>query len=260
MPRKFLRPPHAKRAQPERRYRLPSCNRSTAIRAFDVLAVLAAISSVVVFGVLRGETHPWVSAARDALATISVAMAAAVERATAAAAPPAAVGRANDRTDDGGAPLASTHAQTQLVRAARMGSVAGIERALAGPNPSVNELFGETTAMNIALAGWHSAVEAGAAKRYDGYARTVELLIEKGADLALMCPLVDAAHFRNQRAFDLIVAASSTATLRACLSEADAFGDTVLHVVARSPAAGECICLWLCLFSSFFRRSSFFCL
>jgi ankyrin repeat protein len=204
-----------------------------------VFAVLAAISAVVVFGVLRGETHPWVSAATDAL----VAMAAAVERATATAMPQpaAAVARAGDYAAGGGAPPASAHAPTPLMRAARMGSVVGVERALAAtPKPSVNELFGDSqqTAVNIALAGWHGAVGEGAAKRYDGYGRTVELLIENGADLALMCPLVDAVHYRNQRAFDLIVAASSAATLRACLSEADAFGDTVLHLVAKSPAAG----------------------
>ena len=204
-----------------------------------MFAIIAAVVAVVAFGVLRGEAHPWARSARAALSKVTEAALSSFSSSDSASLP------AQSSPEDF-EPLESSSASTLarptlLMRAARGGDAAAVERHLHAQGSSsfdVNAMLGESTAMNFALAGWHNAAGSGASERYDGYSRVVSLLVAAGADLTTMCPLVDAVHYRNAQAFEILANASSADALRTCLRERDVYGETVLHLAAKSPAAG----------------------
>ena len=74
-------------------------------------------------------------------------------------------------------------------------------------------------------------------ERYGKHQETMTALAP-AANLTRWCPLVDAVHYRLSSATRVLLAASSAATLRQCLTEADAYGQTVLHAAAGAKASG----------------------
>lgn len=113
----------------------------------------------------------------------------------------------------------------------------------------------DSTVAQTLLQSWHSQTERNpvAASVHAQYNRTFHLLIQCGlVDLQHNCPLVDAVHYRNSEAVKAIISAVRAAVLHHdapvsgfsptalayCLTERDMFGQTVLHVAAKSKASG----------------------
>ena len=74
-------------------------------------------------------------------------------------------------------------------------------------------------------------------ERYGKHQETMTALAP-AANLTRWCPLVDAVHYRLSSATRVLLAASSAATLQRCLTEVDAYGQTVLHAAAGAKASG----------------------
>ena len=114
------------------------------------------------------------------------------------------------------------------------------------------------TALHFALQGAHDAAVRAAGfgassaqadeaeRKLKQYADIIRrLAAHPGFDASLGCPIVDALHYRNLQAAEIILHSMSSAQAAFCLTIADAYGQTALHVVAKSKASG---------FASFFLR------
>ena len=75
------------------------------------------------------------------------------------------------------------------------------------------------------------------AKDFNVY-KTILKRIAKHIDASEYCPIVDAIHYRFHTSVNILLAAMSSEQISDCLQERDINGDTVLHVVSKSKAAG----------------------
>lgn len=122
----------------------------------------------------------------------------------------------------------------------------GGARAVGPGGPAdVNAVFQQQSALHAALAGRHAQLsEAGRGGREAAlrgeHERVVELLLSApGAHAGppVFCPVRDAVHYRAVREISTLLRAMPAPDVAACLQEVDYYGDTPLHVAARSKGA-----------------------
>ena len=107
------------------------------------------------------------------------------------------------------------------------------------------------TIVQATLKAWHMATERNPLQSsvHVQYRAVLQSLMKHSVvDLRVVCPLVDAIHFRISDAVTMFVDAAldrqsthvglSPAALADCLMEQDIFGETVLHVAAKAKASG----------------------
>ena len=185
----------------------------------------------------------WLAARAIAAGVLALALAAAVAGAPAS----------------GGAPPAAHRALARVLRrgggAAAPGDIAG---ALARAGPAAVgwvESASGASLLHHALAGLHAVAEAraisvggggGSSSSGDGGGdddgddgvALIRALVAAGAPPDAGCPLSHALSYRQLPAAAALVAAMSPTGVAGCVREVDAHGDTLLHAVASSRAAG----------------------
>ena len=139
-----------------------------------------------------------------------------------------------------------------LVRAVRVGDGTAVDALARRVGPAGwRSLLASTvdhgaseTIIHVALQAefalvWRPApseLEAALAVRH----RILRTLLRGAGDpvAAQYCPVVDAAHYRLMRSMRLLLARLAPSSLRACLTERNTYGQTILHVASQAKAAG----------------------
>jgi hypothetical protein len=136
----------------------------------------------------------------------------------------------------------SGDAGAALFSASRSGDVRRLATLLDAGNRDVINTVREGSTPLIALLGgwgayfstrWPAPLPAGA-----NFSESLNLLLSRGASLSLLCPTLDAASFAFSGALRALFGAMNASEAHTCLTDVDATGGLLSHVLVRSHAAG----------------------